>query len=86
MFDMMLLDRPCLIYAPDIEKYDRGYYFNFKDLPFPLATSQEELVQRLKAFDIEKYKKACKDFDDLHVRFVEKGEGCKAIAEWMKKE
>ena len=86
MFDMMLLDRPCLIYAPDIEKYDRGYYFNFKDLPFPLATSQEELVQRLKEFDIEKYKKACKDFDDLHVRFVEKGEGCKAIAEWMKKE
>ena len=85
MFDMMILDKPCLIYATDIDKYDRGYYFNLRELPFPLAASQEELIQVLKDFNLEKYNADCRDFDKTQIGFVEKGEGSKALAEWIVK-
>lgn len=84
MFDMMLLSRPCLLYATDIDKYDRGYYFDLRKLPFPLATSQQELVVRLKDFDIKKYRYDCEEFDKSQIRSVEKGDGCRKLAEWMK--
>ena len=85
MFDMMLLKRPCLLYATDMVKYDRGYYFNLRDLPFPLAQSQNELIENLQNFNMQKYLDNCRRFDAMHIRSVEKGEGCKALAEWIKK-
>ena len=85
MFDMMLLGRPCMLYAADIDKYDRGYYFDLRKLPFPLATSQNELSERLKEFDKEKYFSDCRRFDQEHILSVEKGEGSKTLAEWMKR-
>ena len=85
MFDIMLLNKPCMLYATDIDKYDRGYYFNLRELPFPLATSQEEFIQHLKNFDLEKYKTDCRRFDKTQVGFVEKGEASKALAEWIVK-
>ena len=85
MFDMMILDKPCLIYATDIDKYDRGYYFNLRELPFPLATSQKELIGILKGFDLDRYMADCKEFDKTQVGFVEKGTASKALAEWIVK-
>ena len=84
MFDMTLLERPCILYAADADKYDRGYYFDLKKLPYPLATSQEELVQQLHDFDPEEYNAACREFDRKHIQSVEQGLGCKAVADWMK--
>ena len=84
MFDMMLLGKPCLLYAVDIDKYDRGYYFDLRKLPFPLATSHMELERQIKEFDFNKYIQDCRNFDQDHIRSVEKGEGSKALAEWMK--
>jgi len=85
MFDMMLLDRPCILYATDIDNYDRGYYFNLREMPFPLATSQDELIQRLREFDLEQYKDECRDFDRREIQFTEKGDSSKALAQWIKK-
>lgn len=85
MFDMMLLDRPCILYATDIDNYDRGYYFNLREMPFPLATSQDELIQRLREFNLKQYKDACNDFDKREIQFTEKGDSSKALAQWIKK-
>lgn len=84
MFDMSLLGRPCMLYAVDIDKYDRGYYFDLRKLPYPLATSQEELALNLREFDMEKHLDDWKEFDRIHVKSIENGEGSKSIAQWMK--
>jgi hypothetical protein len=43
-----------------------------------------ELERQIKEFDFNKYIQDCRNFDQDHIRSVEKGEGSKALAEWMK--
>jgi CDP-glycerol glycerophosphotransferase len=84
MFDMTLLGRPCMLYATDAEQYDRGYYFELKQLPYPLARNQEELIRNLEEFDLDRYRSDCMDFDKEHIKSVERGKGSEGIAQWMK--
>ena len=72
------------LYATDIREYDRGYYFNFEELPYPLAKSQEELESIINDFDIERYRRDVKEFLDNKVGLFEDGKACRRIAEWMK--
>lgn len=61
MFDSLIAKKPVLLYANDIEKYntERGYYFSFDDLPFPLFKNNEELAKKIKNINskniMEKY-------------------------------
>ncbi len=66
MFDFSLLKRPCLIFATDIPSYkkDRDLYFEFRDLPFPLAENNEELISRIEDFDGEEYVKRLSAFNE----------------------
>ena len=46
-FDYLLLDRPVLFYAPDLDRYraDRGFYFDYEDVtPGPVARTDAELL------------------------------------------
>lgn len=83
MFDFMMLRRPCLLYATDMKEYDRGYYYNFTELPFPLAQTQDELIENIRTFDEEKYITDIERFDNEKVGLIEDGNACKALAEWM---
>ena len=83
MFDFAMLGRPCLLYATDIEKYDRGYYFSFDELPFPLARTQEELISKLASFEREEYDKEVKTFFDTNIGIYDNGHASEAIAAWM---
>ncbi|GAA2981900.1 hypothetical protein GCM10010447_08100 [Streptomyces fulvorobeus] len=59
MFDYVLLDRPVVLFAPDLDAYAaaRGSYFDLREkAPGPLVETEEELfavLGRLKATDIE---------------------------------
>ena len=83
MFDMSMIDKPCILYATDIEEYDRGYYFNFEDLPFPLAKDMNELTQILRSFDHERYRSEVREFLDNTIGMFEDGNASKRIVEWM---
>ena len=83
MFDFAMLERPCLLYATDIEKYDRGYYFRFDELPFPLARTQEELLSNLASFDRSEYDNRVTTFFDTNIGIYDDGHASEAIAEWM---
>jgi CDP-glycerol glycerophosphotransferase len=83
MFDMSMIDKPCMLYATDIEEYDRGYYFDFKDLPFPLAKNMDEFTEILRSFDLEKYKSQVREFLDNTIGMFEDGNASKRIVEWM---
>lgn len=83
MFDIPMLGKPCLLYATDIEKYDRGYYFNFKDLPFPLATNEDELIGNIRGFDRESYETDVRDFFDRFIGPKDEGRAGESIAGWI---
>ncbi len=52
------------IFAVDISEYqrDRNFYFDLRELPFPIAESNEELVHNIIEFDTSKYKNAIEYF------------------------
>lgn len=58
MFDMGVAKKPCLLYTSDLDNYirnERGLYFNLSELPFPIATSNENLIELIMSFDIKGY-------------------------------
>lgn len=58
MFDFSLTKRPCLLLFPDLEYYattERGFYTPITQLPFPVATTFEELLDNLRSFDAVAY-------------------------------
>ncbi len=83
MFDFAMLRRPCLLYAPDAESYDRGYYFRLEELPFPMAHTEEELVGLVAKFDKESYAEQLNHFFAERVGLFECGKGSEALADWM---
>ncbi|WP_063698090.1 CDP-glycerol glycerophosphotransferase family protein [Pediococcus inopinatus] len=57
MFDFMQTNRPIWLYADDIESYrfERSFYFEFRELPFSLATTQNELEKNIKEYKRPEY-------------------------------
>jgi len=64
IFDFMLTKRPGFIFATDIEEYntERGFYYPLESTPFPIACSNEELIERIEDFDESAYQKRVEDF------------------------
>lgn len=84
MFDFTMLLRPCILFATDAELYDRGFYYNLKEMPYPLARDQKELIDSIKEFDEETYRMRLLEFFNEEVGLFENGKASKAIAEWIK--
>ena len=64
IYDFMLSRKPGFIYATDVKKYDntRGLYYPLTSTPFPVASTNDELVEKIKNFDEEVYKKDVEEF------------------------
>ena len=83
MFDFSLQGKPCMLYAPDMAEYDRGYYFNLRELPYPLAESAVELKSNIENFDAEAYARKLDDFLTRRVGVKEYGNAAQQLAQWM---
>jgi CDP-glycerol glycerophosphotransferase len=57
MWDFSFTNKPCFIYAPDLDKYDseRGFHIAFSELPFSIAKTNEELIDNIKNFNHDEY-------------------------------
>lgn len=64
IFDFLFTDRPGFIYAPDVEAYnnERGFYYPLEETPFPIAEDNEQLIQNVRAFDENSYRRNVKEF------------------------
>lgn len=62
--DFVLTRKPLFIYATDLSKYntERGLYYPLETTPFPIATDNDELSQRIISFDEKTYLCKCKEF------------------------
>ena len=59
VFDFMLTKRPAFIYATDIDEFnhERGFYYPLDATPFPIATDNRGLLDRIEQFDAGRYEK-----------------------------
>ena len=55
MFDYMYLRRPVIMYVPDYNIYNRGFYMDIHNLPFIIIKNNEEIESKLSHFDEIKY-------------------------------
>lgn len=83
MFDFAMQRRPCILYATDAEVYDRGFYFNLRELPFPLAENEEQLLATIENFDNEAYTRELDTFYNDCLGIKEDGHAAEALAAWM---
>lgn len=64
MFEFSYTGKPVFLYAPDYESYDneRGMYFKYTSLPFPVATGVEDLCNKIRTYDSAAYRDLAQEF------------------------
>lgn len=84
MFDFCRLGRPCFMYAIDSDTYNRGFYWKLEDLPFSLAKNENELLDNIKRFNIDSYKRKVTKFVKESWGLFEDGHACESLYNWIK--
>lgn len=82
MFDAALRNTPCFIFATDVEEYrnDRGLYFEMEELPFPYASTNNELALNIMNYNEQNYRLDLKKFFE-RIGLVETGHAGEDIAQ-----
>ena len=80
MWDYSFTYKPCFLYAPDIDTYEkkRGFYTPVSEWPFPLARNNDELRENILSFDSDIYVEKVKNHH-INVGSYEKGNGCRVV-------
>lgn len=85
MFDPAYVGKPVFIFATDIDDYLKNDYdllLDIRSLPFPLAESNEQLIQIIHDFEYESYRDSLEQF--LHsYHLMEDGSSCKRIVKFI---
>lgn len=82
-FEFALTEKPVFLLMRDIADYDRGIYFDPKELPFPFAENEESLVINIESFDLNQYKERLSAFNKKIIGLNETGQASAAVVEWM---
>lgn len=68
MWDFSLMGKPCFVYAPDLETYkneDRAFAYPVEQWPYPIATSNAELLENIKHFNKTQYIQKVKEHHEF---------------------
>lgn len=84
MWDFMLTGKPCFIFAKDLKHYveTTDLYTPVSEWPFPIAESNEELVENINGFNEENYRKNCKNHYEL-LGGCETGRATEIVCDWI---
>lgn len=84
MFDFSLTGKPCFLYIPDIVEYEgeRGFYFDISKLPFESSKTNEELIEKIRYFDLYEYQKRIKNFH-YDISYFEQGDACEKVIKYI---
>lgn len=82
MFEAGFVKKPVFLFATDIEDYkqDRNFYFDLEQLPFPLATTNEDLLKQIECFSQSEYEMSVKAFNQS-LGLKETGHASEILAE-----
>ena len=53
LFDYLLYEKAAVLFAPDLQEYEnnRGFYLDYRKIPFPLAQTQKELADAVREYE-----------------------------------
>lgn len=77
-------NKPVFIFASDLEKYNREFYFDLNQLPFSLATNSNELIHNIKEFDEKSYYNRIECFYE-QLELFEDGRASQRIVDYIEK-
>lgn len=82
MFEMAYCHKPVFLYCPDFKEYmlERGYYFTFEDLPYPMGRSTEELCEIIYEWNETEYLRKQYEFEKK-CGITESGQAAKKVAD-----
>lgn len=80
--DFMITKRPIFQFCVDSTDFERGFYIQPQDLPFPFAKSTEELVNNIENFNMETYQKDLALFMK-RINIKDDGNATKRVCEWI---
>ncbi len=80
MWDYSLTEKPCFLYAKDIEEYERtrGFYIPVSRWPYPLAHDNDEIEKIIKEFSSEQYRQKVKEHH-IECGSYECGRACEKV-------
>lgn len=85
--EFALTRKPVFLYASDLKEYtlERAFYCEYKNLPFPISETMDELLYKILNFDLNTYKK---DIESCFQKYgiVENGTAAIKIAEIIENE
>lgn len=84
MFDFMYSRKPCFLYTPDRKEYDRGYYWNFDELPFPSFCNSAEIYATVTNFSKALYEEKLERFL-CTIGNKEDGNACRRVYQLLQK-
>lgn len=64
-FDMAITYKPCFLLWEDEDYYrneEQGLYFSREELPFPIADNMKDLIEKIKEFDCDDYKRKLDEY------------------------
>lgn len=83
MFDFAISSKPVFLFAKDKDDYcknDRALYLDIEELPFPLATNDNQMSLNIRMFNPLEYKHKISIFNDK-VGSYERGEASRIVSE-----
>ena len=86
IWNFCLQDKPAFIYAPDIEMYtrERDFYIPIYDMPFEIAQTIDELIEKVKKSNIDDYILKIHDFMKKRKGHFDKGKASENVVQIIK--
>lgn len=81
--DFSLTKRPVFQLCRDRNDYDRGFYINPEDLPFPYSETEDQLIENILNFDNDKYLEDLVKFNKEVIGLNETGHASEAVVNWI---
>ena len=85
MFDYMFTGRPCFLFFPDLDNYnkvERGMYFDINELPFSCSQSFDNLLESVGNFNESSYALKCNSFLN-RIGNIDDGHASERVAEMI---
>lgn len=82
MFEFAVMDKPCFLYASDLEEYmkERGL-ITLDEVPFPKTDTNDGLEKIIMEYERESYLEKVHEF--MADKCCDRGIGAKSVADWM---
>ena len=86
VFDFAILKKPVFLCALDLKEYEktRGLLPEFYDFPFPMATSNEEMLINIKNYDQKAYFAKVERYFEKYPLYDD-GNASKRVVDWLEK-